>query len=243
MFNIIIVIYSFIVIRNFVLVLVSFLFSDSIINTALWDSWKSYKLDIPNLEPSINKKLLHSLCMNNVILAFTYDIIRNKKTRKLMTIFKVLPSPKIKSLRNIWKKYYTDPDELTNIELDFNVYLCKEIVLTFLPNANNIKCSECSQITFQEEAYCINEKCSKFAKFIDYKKYISNDRGKVLKTLEDLLSEKTDNLICKQCINCKVCKRMDVKCKRHKVCTHFNTSRQYFHMLNKLAYKYSSEDV
>lgn len=214
--------------------------TDSIINTALWNKWRSYKLDIKTVEPAITKKLLYNLCMTEILLAFTYDIVRSKKSKQMMVIFKVLPHPKYGSLKHVWNKYYVDPQELTNLELDFNVYICKEIILQI--TASEVMCPECGRGTVQAEAYCINEECVKFTRNMNHLKYISNKEGKILKTLEDLLSDKKDTLLCKQCLSCRICQKMNGKCKRHKVCKHLTKNKQYFHILNKLAYeKYKVE--
>ncbi|UVT30890.1 hypothetical protein PvNV_086 [Penaeus vannamei nudivirus] len=225
----------------FIKIFTIFIFADSIMNTSMWDCWKTYKIDMLTLSSNINKKLLYSLNTYEIILAFTYDIIRVKSTKKLMVIFKILPHPRHTNLKNLWKKHYLNPQELTALNIDLNVYICKELFLDISPNYSKPFCGECGKVTFQEEGYCLNTKCSRAEKNFKFSKYVTNKGGKITKTLNSITDTNEDNYHCKMCESCKVCKRLKKKCLRHKVCKHNQKNKKYFHMINKLAYKYSDD--
>ncbi len=222
----------------FSVIMLCFLFTDSMMNTALYNKWKSYKMDVENLEPRITKTILHTLCMNGNILAFTYDIMRSKSSGNVSVLFKVLPDPKITNFTPIWNRYYLTPQEITNVDFDLNVYICKEIVFKLTKNPD-VVCVICNTPTYQKENYCLNIDCSNMVKRMNYLQYISNENGKVLKTVNDLDGVGNGfSFHCKKCNNCRICqkkKTTGIKCKRHKICKHFKNDRNYYPSINRLA--------
>lgn len=165
--------------------------------------------------------------MNKHIIAFTYDIAKTASIKYV--IFKVLPAPGV-DLANVYATYYMSPKELSNLEFDMTTYIPHQMKLRLLCNVDD-RCSTCNKLTYQKEKVCLNRACTNFKQY-DF--YSAVCFGKEILKYEDL-NYKDDDIPCKQCTACKVCKKLKNvrKCTRHVICRHKKSKTQY-HILNKL---------
>ncbi|UVX94958.1 hypothetical protein CsNV_098 [Callinectes sapidus nudivirus] len=197
-------------------------------NTTLSNSWKCYTLNAVSMELPITKKVLYNMCLSGHILAFTYDIARNKKLNTIKVIFKVISSNAITDIQKLWDVHYLKPQELPRIDFIMTVYIPRKLILTISKTEKNTNCKNCNNPKYQVDDICLNKDCSKFVR--DYKKYIS--QGKVVLDYEDLQYKELP-IPCKKCKSCKNCKKRNVKCSRHKICKHGNT-KMHYHTLNRI---------
>ncbi|UBZ25689.1 hypothetical protein QKT26_gp99 [Carcinus maenas nudivirus] len=208
-------------------------FSESIFNTTLYNKWICYTLDIICIDPPISKSLLYKMCLSGHILAFTYEIARNKEQNLLKVVFKVLPAPHIVDMSKVWTSYYLKPKEIPSIPALMTVYVPRKLVIKF--NGQTSICDQCETQSYGLEKckqfVCLNSKCNQ--KTFDFYKCIT--QGPVILTLDDL-SHKVDDIQCKKCKSCKICMKLKngTKCIRHKICKH-NQSNCDYHLLNKIA--------
>ncbi|QBB28702.1 hypothetical protein HgNV_097 [Homarus gammarus nudivirus] len=207
-------------------ILCSFLLSDSLLNTALYNRWKCYSMDGITIDLPITKKFLYNLCIKGILLAFTYDIARDKQKKNIKVIFKVLPTYKT-NLKNVWASHYMQPQELNYIDFIMTVYVPKRIVLDLSSDEKQL-CKLCNSLIYKNDI-CLNKKCDAYN--FEVYKYISND---IILLQYDDLTFKEMYVACKRCQACKLCRKFkNKKCFRHKICTHKDSKFQY-RALNKI---------
>lgn len=180
------------------------------------------------LDPPITKKTLYNLCLQDQIIAFTYDLARSSDKTSKYVVFKVLPVPGV-NIEKVLSYHYIFPKKMENIETVMTVYIPRKIHIKLVMNEEC--CSVCQKHTYEKYKYCFNTECS-INNVNKCHNYI--ELGEVLLPYEKL-NFKESNIPCKLCSSCKTCKKMlnNKKCVRHKICKH-KKDKHYYHILNKL---------
>lgn len=176
------------------------------------------------------------MCMEGLIYAFSYLLIRNKTTEEIAVIFKLLPTPNYTHL--YWKSQYMVLEELKEFKLPMKIFICRKITcnVVFIKQ----RCELCNK-TLIEPGFCLNYVCNK-SKELNIEKILTQEKESVyslVKIIEELSTTTNDvpeEITCYKCLKCKKCTNTK-KCKLHAICKHKITIKRNtnLHYLNKLA--------
>lgn len=183
-----------------------------------------------DLNPAITKKMLYNQCLNDQIIAFTYDLARSSDQKSKFIFFKILPM-KNANLKRMFDMNYVKPQEIKqDLAAVVTTYIPRVVEVVLTCNQQQ-QCPQCEGPTYQEQKYCLNQDCSLNSySSIDLYQYVQ--LGRVRLSVEDL-SYKESGVECAKCKSCKICKKIGKKCMKHKTCEH-NKDKTFYHLLNSM---------
>lgn len=177
------------------------------------------------------------MCMESLIYAFSYILLKNKKTQELSVIFKILPTPLYTHL--YWKSQYMVLEELPELKIPMKVFICRKITCQITKLQDT--CTSCNK-NLIEPNFCINHECIE-SKKMDILKLLKQEKesvyslAKIIEEISTISNSTPDEIICYKCKKCKKCTPTK-KCKLHAICKHKTSiykRNKNLHYLNKLA--------
>lgn len=177
--------------------------------------------------------------MEGLIYAFSYILLKNKTTKELSVIFKILPTPLYTNL--YWNSQYMVLEELQEFKIPMKIFICRKIICQITKSQDT--CTGCNK-NLIDPNFCINPICIE-SKKLDMLKLLQQENdsiyslSKIIEEISTTSNAVPDEIICYKCKKCKKCTPTK-KCKLHAICKHKSTiHKRYnnFHYLNKLALK------
>ncbi len=204
-----------------------FLIAGNMMGTVLSGRWIEFCVKLASYDTQLTKQLLYNWCLQDHLIAFTYDVARSADGRHLFICVKLLPY-KGKDAWGLLKAAYIKPRKLVNMSTaETTGYQVKKLHLKIFDLNLGVKCVKCGKLTCGRDLDCINYKCQRFRSDTLYSRLFP---GEVILTL-GFGFDRRDLRPCSKCAACQNCRQKGEKCYRHKVCAHSQPSNHY-RMLN-----------
>lgn len=164
---------------------------------------------------------MYNDAINGKILAFSYALYSANNI--IYVYFRVIPSENV-SLTKLFEGHYEKVEELKDVPLNglyLRIFVPRKLVVS-VRVCENVRCKLCENDLIDDA--CRNVDCQNYES-LEFK-VIGNNSNITLHTLqyvEDTIGcNGSDQIqtVCYRCASCKLCKRLQDKCRYHKICKH-----------------------